>query len=150
MNCTMPGLPVFHHLEFPQVYVYCISDVIQSSPPLSASSPSAFDLSQHQDLFQCQLFSSGGQSIGTSASVLSVNIQGWFPLGLTGVISLQFKGLLTLPISQFKSINSSVLCLLYGSALISVHDYWKDHSFSYMDFCQQSDLCFLIDSLGLS
>ena len=33
------------------------------------------------------------------------------------------------PISQFKSINSSVLCLLYGSALISVHDYWKDHSF---------------------
>ena len=40
-----------------------------------------------------QLFESGGQSIGASASVLPVNIQGWFPLGLTGWISLQSKGL---------------------------------------------------------
>ena len=41
------------------------------------------------------LFTSGGQSVGasTSASVLPVNIQGWFPLGLTGLISLQSKGL---------------------------------------------------------
>ena len=40
-----------------------------------------------------RLFASGGQSIGASASVLSMNIQGWFPLGLTGWISLQTKGL---------------------------------------------------------
>ena len=40
-----------------------------------------------------QLFTSGGQSSGASASVLSMNIQGWFPLGLTGLISLQSKGL---------------------------------------------------------
>ena len=40
-----------------------------------------------------QLFTSGGQSIGASASVLPMNIQGWFPLGLTGLISLQSKGL---------------------------------------------------------
>ena len=42
-----------------------------------------------------QLFSSGSQSIGTSASVsvLPMNIQGWFPLGLTGLISLLSKGL---------------------------------------------------------
>ena len=39
------------------------------------------------------LFASGGQSIGASASVLTVNIQGWFPLGLTGLISLLSKGL---------------------------------------------------------
>ena len=39
------------------------------------------------------LFTSGGQSIGTSASILPVNIQGWSPLGLTGLISLQSKGL---------------------------------------------------------
>ena len=39
------------------------------------------------------LFTSGGQSIGASASVLPVNSQGWFPLGLTGLISLQSKGL---------------------------------------------------------
>ena len=42
----------------------------------------------------CQLFTSGGQSIRASASVLSMNFQGWFPLGLTGLISLQSKGLL--------------------------------------------------------
>ena len=40
-----------------------------------------------------QLFASGGQSIGTSPSVIPMNIQGWFPLGLTGWISLQSKGL---------------------------------------------------------
>ena len=40
-----------------------------------------------------QLFVSGGQSIGASASVLPVSIQGWFPLGLTGLISLESKGL---------------------------------------------------------
>ena len=40
------------------------------------------------------LFSSGGQSIGTSVSVLPMNIQGWFSLELTGLISLQSKGLL--------------------------------------------------------
>ena len=43
-----------------------------------------------------QLFSPGGQSIGVSASVLPMNIQGWFPVGLTGLISLQSKGLLSL------------------------------------------------------
>ena len=40
-----------------------------------------------------QLFPSSGQSIGASAKLLPVNIQGWFPLGVTGLISLQFKGL---------------------------------------------------------
>ena len=51
--------------------------------------------SQHQGLFQCRFFISGGQSIGASALalVLPVNIQGWFPLGWTGLISLQSKGL---------------------------------------------------------
>ena len=44
------------------------------------------------------------------------------------------------PMSQFKSINSSVLSLLYGPTLTSVHDYWKNHSFDYMDLCQQSNV----------
>ena len=42
-----------------------------------------------------QFFASGGQSIGASASVLPMSIQGWFPLGLTGLFSLQSKGLLS-------------------------------------------------------
>ena len=59
-----------------------------------------------------QLFASGGQSIGASASalVLPMNTQDWFPLGLTGWISLQSKGLSRVfSKPQFKSINSLVL-----------------------------------------
>ena len=44
------------------------------------------------------------------------------------------------PMSQFESINSSVLSLLYGPTLTSVHDYWKNHSFDYTDLCQQSNV----------
>ena len=57
-------------------------------PIVSSPCPPAFNLSQHQGLFQWIGFSSGGQGIGASASVLSMNIQDWFPLGLTGLISL--------------------------------------------------------------
>ena len=74
-----------------------------------------------------QLFASGGQSIGASASILPVNSQGWFPLGLSGLISLQgFSE--SYPTPQFKSINSSSLSLLYGQTLTSIHDYWKNLS----------------------
>ena len=52
-DCSMLGLPVPPHLlEFAQIYVHWISDVIQPSHPLSPASPSAFNLSQHQGLFQ--------------------------------------------------------------------------------------------------
>ena len=58
-----------------------------------------------------QFFSSSGQSIGVSAlaSVFPMSIQDWFPLGLTGLISLLSKGLSTYPVIQFKSISSSGL-----------------------------------------
>ena len=82
-------------------------------------------------------FASGGQTIGASASVLPMNIQDWFPLGLTGLISLQSKGLQeSLPTPQFKSINSSSLSFLYGPTLTSIHDYWENHNFDYIDLCQ--------------
>ena len=79
-----------------------------------------------------QHFASGGQSIGASASasVLPMNIHEWFPLGLTGLISLLCKGLSRVfPIPQFKSINYSVLSFLYGPTLMSLQDYWRNHSF---------------------
>ena len=44
------------------------------------------------------------------------------------------------PTPQFKSINSLVLSLLYSSTLTSIHDYWKHHSFDYLDFCQQRNI----------
>ena len=75
-----------------------------------------------------QFFASGGQSIGVSAStsVFPMNIQDWFPLGLTGWISLQSKGLSRVfSKPQFKSINSSVLSFLYGPTLTFIHDYGK-------------------------
>ena len=80
----------------------------------------------------CQLFASGGQSIGVSAStsVLPMNTQDWYPLGWTGWISLQPKELSRVfPNTTVKSINSSVFSFLYGSVLTSIHDYWKNHSF---------------------
>ena len=64
-----------------------------------------------------QFFTSGGQSIGVSAtaSVLPMNIRGWFPLGLIGLISLQSQGFSRVfSASQFKGISSSVLSPLYG------------------------------------
>ena len=97
MNCSMPVLPVHHQLqEFTQIHVHWVGDAIQPSHPLSSPSPPALNLSQHQGLFQGVSSShQGGQSIGVSASasVLPMNIQEWFPFGLTGLISLQSKRL---------------------------------------------------------
>ena len=80
-----------------------------------------------------RLFGSGGQSIGASvsASVLPVNIQGWFPLGLTGLILQSKKTLKSPSAPQFESISFLALSLLYDPALTShwLHDYWKNHSF---------------------
>ena len=94
MDCSMPALPVHHQLpEFTQTHVHWVSDAVQPSHPLLSPSPT-FNLSS-VSFPMTQFFASGGQSIGVSASasVLPMNIQDWFPLGLTGWISLQSKGL---------------------------------------------------------
>ena len=53
MNCNMPGFPVYHQLpELVQIHVHQVSDAIQPSHPLLSPSPPAFNLSQHQGLFQ--------------------------------------------------------------------------------------------------
>ena len=96
MNHSTLGFPVHHQLpESTQTHVHWVSDAIQPSHPLSSPSPPAFNLSQHQSFPMSQLFASGGQSIGVSGatSVLPVNTQDWSPLGWTGWISLQSKGL---------------------------------------------------------
>ena len=95
MDCSTPVFPVHHQLSEPtQTHGHWVSPTIQPSHPLSSPSLPTFSLFQHQGLFQW-VFTSGGQSIGVSASasVLPMNIRGWFPLGLTGLISLQAKGL---------------------------------------------------------
>ena len=96
MDCSMPGFPVLHYLpESAQIHVHGVSDAIQPSHPLSPSSPPALNLFQHK-VFSNELALHIRQPIiGTSASasVFPMNIQGWFPLGLTGFVSLMFKGL---------------------------------------------------------
>ena len=80
-----------------------------------------------------QFFASGGQSVGVSASasVFPMNVQGLLPLGWTGWISLQFRGLSRVFFNTTaQSISSPVLSFLYGPTLTSIHDhdYWKNHS----------------------
>ena len=89
-----------------------------------------------------QFFASGGQSIGASASasVLPMNIQGWFPLGLIGLMSVQSKGLsrvfsnITVRKCQFFSAQFS----LWSN--ISIHDHRKNYSLDYLDLCWQSNV----------
>ena len=95
MDRSTPGFPVHHQLqESTQTHVHWVGYAIQHSHPLSSPSPPALNLSQHQGLFKCRLFASGGRSIGTlaSASVLPMKIQDWRPLGLTDLVFLQSKG----------------------------------------------------------
>ena len=130
VDCGTPGLPVLHHfLKLAQTHVHWVCDAIQPSRPLSAPSPPAFKDPASGSFLMSWLFTSGAQSIGASASasVLPMNIQDWFPLGGTGLISLQSKGLLRIfsPTPQLKSMNSSVLSFLYGPTRTSIHDYWK-------------------------
>ena len=87
------------------------------------------------------LFTSDSQSIGTSASasVLPMNIQDWFPLGLTDLISRQSKGL-------SRVFSSSKTSITWHAAFFTIqlsHLYMtsgKNYSFDYMDLCQQSDV----------
>ena len=98
MGCSTPGFSVHHQLlELTQTHVHWVSDAIQPSHPLSSPSPPAFNHSflASRSFPVSQFFASGGQSIGVSpsVSVLTMNIQNWSPLGWTGWISLQSKGL---------------------------------------------------------
>ena len=139
MDCSMPGLPVQHQLpECTQTHVHWVNDAIQPSHPRSSPSlsPSILKRPASESFQMSQLFASGGQGIGVSASasVLPINIQDWFSWGLTGLISLCPRDSQeSSPTPQYKSINSSALSFLYG--VISIHDHWKNCSFNYTDFC---------------
>ena len=95
-DCSTPGFPVLHHLpELAPTHVHWVGDSIQPSHPLSSPSPLTFNLSQHQGLFK---WVSSSHQV---SKVLELQLQNqsfqwifnWFPLGWTGWISLQSKGL---------------------------------------------------------
>ena len=90
-----------------------------------------------------QLFTWDDQTTAASASasILPKSIQSWFPLRLTGLISLLTKGLS----EDFSSTTvqrhqSFMFCLLYGPGLTTLCAHWEDHSLDYMDRCWQNDV----------
>ena len=112
MDCSKPGSSVLHCLPV------CSNSssqwhylTILSSVTLFSSCPQSFPASG--SFLMGQPFASGGQSIGASSSGLSMNIQGWFPSGLTGLISLQSEGL---------------------SSIFSKTTIWKHQFFSKVDY----------------
>ena len=159
MDCSMPGLP--YPLPSPGV---CPSSCPLNQwchPTISSSvalffCPQSFPASGSFPM--SQLFTSGGQSIGASpsVSVLPMNSQDWFPLLFFSIyffkkykfiyfnwrlITFDWLDLLAVqgtlhecsPAPQFESI-------LYGLALTSIHDFWKNHSLDYTDLCWQSNV----------
>ena len=133
-TCSTPGFPVLHHLlELAQTHVHWVGDAIQPLHPLLSPSPSAFNLSQHQGLFQW---------VSSSHQVTK-----YWSLSLSISPSKEYSGLVSFRIdwfdllarsprdsqesspTQFKSITSSALSFLYSPTLTSIHDYWKNQSF---------------------
>ena len=117
MDCSTPDFPVLQYLlELAQTHAHWVGNAIQPSCPLSSSSSPALNFSQYHIFAVSRLFALGGQSIGASASasILPMNIKDWFPLGWTGWISLQSKGLsrvfssTTVQKHQFFSAQSSL------------------------------------------
>ena len=137
MDYSMPGIPV---VSTRVCWNWCqlrwwYHPTIPSCATLFSSCPQSFPPSG--SLPMSWLFASNGQSIGASASasVLPMNIQGWFPLRLTSLTSMQSKGLSRVLSSttQFESINSLAFSLLYGPTITAIHDYWKKHTIDYTD-----------------
>ena len=143
MDSSMPDFPVLYHLpEFTQTHVHWDGDAIPtisfsvmpfSSFPQSFPASGSFPMSQ--------FFASGGQSIGASASVFPVNIQSWFPLGLTGLI-LPSMGLSRVP--QHHNLQASLLwhSLFYFTFLIVDFKFYMNQTFFFLSFIFHQNLHF--------
>ena len=112
LNHSMPGLPVHHQLpEYTQIHVHGVSDAIQPSHPVIPFSSHLQFFPASGSFQMSQFFTSGGQSIGVSASAsaLPVYIQDWFPLGWTGWISLLLDSQESSATLQFKQFFGAQL-----------------------------------------
>ena len=156
MNYSMPGLPVHHQLpEFTQTHVHQVSDAIQPSHPLPPSSPFAFNLSQHQGLFQ---WVSSSHQV---AKVLALQLQ---HQSFQWIFSTDFlwdwlvwspcsprDSEESFPAPQFESINSSALIpSLWPNSLICTWLKEKPQLWFYGPLSAKWCFCFLIRWLGLS
>ena len=145
MDCSTPGFPVLHHLpELAQIYVHWVDDInpiISFSVIAFSSCLQSFPASGSFPM--SQFFASGGQSIEASATalILAMNIQGWFHLGLTGLISSQSRGL-----SRVFSKTTVKNHQLFGAQPFlrsnsHIHTWLlKNNSFDQIHLCQQSNV----------
>ena len=127
MDCSTPGFAVHHQLlALAQAHAYQVGDAIQPSHLLSSPSPPSLYLSQHQ----------GKMLFFSSESALRIRWPKYYNFNFS--ISPSPCGLRdsqeSSPAPQLKSTNPSVVSLLYGLTLTSIHDYWKNHSFDYTHF----------------
>ena len=145
VNRSTPGpLSITNSRSSPKLMCIRVSDTVQPSHPLSSPFPPVPSPSQHQGLSQ---WVNPSREV---ANVLEFQLQHqsfqwifrtdflWDRLVGSPCSSRDSQE--SSPTPQFKSINSFVLSFLYSPTLASIHDYWKNHSFDYMDFCRQSDV----------
>ena len=139
MNLSTPGLPVHHQLpEFTQTHVHWVSDAIQTSHPVVLFSSRLQSFPASGSFPISQFFASGGQSIGISilVSVLPMNIQDWFPWGLTGWISLQSKGLSRVFPNATVQKHQFFGAAIYGVAQSWTRLKWRSSSSSSSNFLE--------------
>ena len=139
MDCSMPGFPVHHQLlELAQTHVNWIGDTMQPSHPLLSPSLPAFNLSQHQGLFQ---WVSSSHQV---AKELELQPQHQSFQWYSGLISFRIDWLDLLAVKgtlkslfQHHSSKASILwcSVFFMVQLSSIHDYWKSHSFDSTYLC---------------
>ena len=145
-NCSRPGFPVLHHLlEFAQIHVHWVDDAIQPSLVPFSSCPPSFPVSGSFPM----------SPVFSNESALRIRWPKYWSFCISP--SNEYSGLISFridwfdflavqeteessPAPRFESISSLALSLLYGPTLTSIQDYWKNHSFDYLDLCQQSDV----------
>ena len=142
MDCSLPGFPVLHYLlELAQTHVHWVGDptihpTISSSVAPISSCPQSFPASGFSNELALRIgwpkYSSFSFNISLSSEYSGLTS---FRIDWLDLLAVQgtLKSLLQAP--QFKSINSFAFSHLYGPSLTSIHDYWKNHSFNYMDLC---------------
>ena len=131
IDCSMPGLPVYHQLpELSQTHVHWLDDTIQPSCVLSSPSPPAFDLSQHQGLFK-QV-----SSLHQVAKVLEFQLQSFQWIFRTDSFRMDWLDLLAVEgtLKRLLQHHSSKASILWRSVFFtvqlsqSIHDHRKNHS----------------------